>query len=55
MTKMTRVKWVDENSEEDESRVELGLVGQIWTNKHVNKTTFISTMKKYGKKNIMSI
>lgn len=39
------IEWIDEGSEEEEARVELGLVRQIWTERHVNQNAFITTMK----------
>ena len=39
------VEWLEEDLEEEDARVELGLVGRIWTKRHVNQTAFITTMK----------
>ena len=39
------IEWIDEGSEEEDARVELGLVGQIWTERHINPNAFITTMK----------
>lgn len=49
------VEWVDDGSDEDteNDRLELGLIGKLWTNRCPNPTAFISTLKnvwmvKYG-------
>lgn len=39
------IEWVDDESEEEEARVALGLVGKIWTNRHINQNAFMATMK----------
>ena len=39
------IEWVEEDSDEENARVELGLVGRIWTNRHINQNAFIATMK----------
>lgn len=39
------VDWDDTGEEEEDARVELGLIGKIWTNRHINSNAFITTMK----------
>lgn len=39
------VEWIEEDSEEEEARKELGLVIRIWTQRNVNQNAFITTMK----------
>lgn len=39
------VCWVEEGEEDDDARVELGLVGKIWTKRRINATAFMDTMK----------
>lgn len=39
------IEWVKDEVEEEEARVELGLISRIWTNRHINQSAFISTMK----------
>uniref|UniRef100_A0A803MR69 Reverse transcriptase zinc-binding domain-containing protein n=1 Tax=Chenopodium quinoa TaxID=63459 RepID=A0A803MR69_CHEQI len=36
---------VEDAEEDEDARVELGLVGKLWTNRNVNVNAFISTMK----------
>ena len=38
------VEWVEEDSEEDEARSELGIVIRIWTRRSVNQSAFVTTM-----------
>ena len=40
------VEWVVEGEEEEEARIELGLVGKIWTKRTVNVNAFMNTMKQ---------
>ncbi|KAL2926793.1 Large terminase protein-like protein UL15b [Bienertia sinuspersici] len=40
------VVWEDEGSKEDEARMELAMVGKIWTERHINTNAFIGTMKR---------
>lgn len=47
------MEWVDDVEDEEEACVALGLVGKIWTDRHINANAFMSTMKsvwklKYG-------
>lgn len=37
--------WQDEGDDDDDARVELGVVGQIWTKRHINAPAFMATMK----------
>ena len=39
------VVWVDEGEDEEEARLALGVVGKIWTDRHINVNAFMSTMK----------
>ena len=39
------VDWVDDGEDEEEARVALGLVGKIWTDRHINANAFMATMK----------
>lgn len=39
------MEWLEEESEEEEARTELGIVIRIWTRRVVNQTAFIATMK----------
>ncbi|KAL2939378.1 ATP synthase epsilon chain [Bienertia sinuspersici] len=39
------IEWVDKGLEEEQARVELGLVGKLWTNRNINVNAFISTIK----------
>lgn len=39
------VVWVDDGEDDDEARVALGLVGKIWTDRHINANAFMATMK----------
>lgn len=38
------VDWDDTGEEEEDARVELRLIGKIWTNRHINANAFITTM-----------
>lgn len=31
--------------EDEDARVELGLIGKIWTNRHINSNAFITILK----------
>lgn len=39
------IVWNDEAADEEEARIELGLVGKIWTTRNINQSAFINTMK----------
>lgn len=39
------VNWADEGEEDEEARVELGLVGRIWTKRRINANAFMETIK----------
>lgn len=39
------VDWHEEEEETDSARVELGLVGKIWTKRNINANAFMATMK----------
>lgn len=39
------IEWEDEGEGDEEARVELGVVGQIWTNRNINAKAFMATMK----------
>ena len=39
------VSWCEDGSDDDDKRVELGLVGKVWTKWVINPNAFISTMK----------
>lgn len=45
------VDWVDEGETEEEARVELGLVGKLWTQRHINANAFMATMKNVWQPN----
>lgn len=39
------IEWIEEESGDEDARVELGLIGRIWTDRHINNNAFVSTMK----------
>lgn len=39
------IEWVEGGIEEEDDRVELGLVGKIWTGRHINVNAFMATIK----------
>ncbi|KAL2936439.1 KH homology domain-containing protein 4 [Bienertia sinuspersici] len=39
------IEWQDEGKEEEEARIELSLVGKLWTNKNINTNAFMTTIK----------
>lgn len=39
------VDWTEEGEEDDVARVELGLVGKIWTKRSINANAFMATIK----------
>uniref|UniRef100_A0A803L8S1 Endonuclease/exonuclease/phosphatase domain-containing protein n=1 Tax=Chenopodium quinoa TaxID=63459 RepID=A0A803L8S1_CHEQI len=43
------IEWEDNGEDDEEARIELALVGRIWTNRSVNVNAFISTMKEVWK------
>ncbi|KAL2895369.1 GTPase Der [Bienertia sinuspersici] len=45
ITEPENIEWIEEGEEEDDARVELGLVGRLWTNRNVNINAFMSTIK----------
>ena len=40
------VEWVAEGEEEEDARIELGLVGKVWTKRAINAKAFMSTMQQ---------
>lgn len=40
------VEWVVEEEEDDDDRVSLGIVGKVWTERHVNSNSRIATMRR---------
>lgn len=39
------IEWNDDGAEEEDGRINLGLVGKIWTKRNINTNTFMFTMK----------
>ena len=39
------IEWEDEGEGDEEARVELGVVGKVWTQRHINAKAFMATMK----------
>lgn len=39
------IVWNDDTADDEEARIELGLVGKIWTTRSINKNAFMTTMK----------
>ena len=39
------VEWTEDGEEDDSARVELGLVGKIWTKRSINANAFMATIK----------
>uniref|UniRef100_A0A803LQM5 Uncharacterized protein n=1 Tax=Chenopodium quinoa TaxID=63459 RepID=A0A803LQM5_CHEQI len=39
------VEWIEGNEEDEEARVELGLIGKIWTDRSINSNAFMETIK----------
>lgn len=39
------IEWNDEGEEEEEARMELGLVGKLWTKRSIKVNAFMTTMK----------
>ena len=39
------IDWVEGETEAEDDRVELGLVGKIWTGRHINVNAFMATIK----------
>ncbi|KAL2930751.1 Leukocyte antigen CD37 [Bienertia sinuspersici] len=39
------VEWVDDGVEDEEARIQLSLVGKMWTERHINANAFMSTMR----------
>ena len=39
------VEWCEEEEKEEEDRLELALIGRIWTERNININAFITTMK----------
>lgn len=40
------IEWKEDDGEDEEARIELGLVGKIWTKRSINATAFMNTIKK---------
>lgn len=38
-------EWLDGGNEEEEERISLGLIGKLWSERFLNPTTFIATIK----------
>uniref|UniRef100_A0A803MZ26 DUF4283 domain-containing protein n=1 Tax=Chenopodium quinoa TaxID=63459 RepID=A0A803MZ26_CHEQI len=47
------VEWVVDEEEDDEARIELGLVGKIWTDRHINSNAFMNTTKNTDKHRVL--
>uniref|UniRef100_A0A803MTJ7 Amino acid transporter transmembrane domain-containing protein n=1 Tax=Chenopodium quinoa TaxID=63459 RepID=A0A803MTJ7_CHEQI len=44
------IDWIDEGEEEEEvAKIELGVVGKVWTDRNINANTLISLMQKIWK------
>lgn len=39
------LEWVDDDNEEEEDRISLGLVGKLWSDRTLNPMAFITTIK----------
>lgn len=39
------IEWKDEEGEDEDARLELGLVGKIWTKRIINANAFMNTIK----------
>lgn len=38
------IEWIEEDSDEDDARTELGIVIRIWTRRNINQAAFVATM-----------
>ncbi|CAO2821304.1 unnamed protein product [Amaranthus hypochondriacus] len=39
------ISWFEDGGDDDDNRVELGMVGKVWTERLINRSAFITTMK----------
>lgn len=39
------VEWVNDGDDEEENHISLGLVGKLWSNRILNPTAFMNTIK----------